>query len=394
MDMKIDKDIDQILRHALSPEEEPDIWLNAKIINGVKEKSNMSNRKHKISKFAFCVILILAIGTTVAFTAWNYLKPQEVAENILDKKLATAFEGEDAIVINESQTYGNINVNLLGIVSGRDLSDFIGREKQVLPNLTYVVVAIKNVDGTPIEEVDNFELGFGDKIFVSPLINGLDPAKYNYHTMNGYYTDFITDGVFYRIVGYDNAEVFLNRGIYISVNDGYKYEEDAYLYNESTGDITRNEEYKGVNALFTLPKDEDKVLTAKEERHKKLLIDRWKKNEPILEDISDPADAVAYNRQLEKDIVKMKKLIKEGKLTPYYEENVQVKDGYIYYDIDYEDDMGGTGGSILDSYAFEDGKIGLSEAVNFGSDDKTVNTVTFTKEKDGTVTIKAYSMER
>lgn len=392
--MKTDKDIDQILRHALSPIEEPDIWLNAKIINGIKEKPNMSNKKHKISKFAFCAILILAIGTTVAFTTWNYLKPQEVAENISDKKLAAAFESEDAIVINESQTYGNINVNLLGIVSGRDLSDFTGRNEQILPNLTYVVVAIKNVDGTPIEESTGYELGFGDKIFVSPLINGLDPEKYNYYTMNGSYTDIITDGVFYRIVGYDNAEVFLNQGIYISVNDGYKYDEDAYVYNENTGGITRNEEYKGVNALFTLPKDENKVLTAKEERHKKLLIDSWEKNEPILENISDPADAVADNSQLEKDIVKMKKLIKEGKLIPYYEENVQVKDGYIYYDIDDEEDMGGIGGSISDSYAFEDGKIGLSEAVNFGSDVKTVNMVTFTKEKDGTVTIKAYSMER
>ena len=86
--------------------------------------------------------------------------------------------------------------------------------------------------------------------FVSPLIQGCNPALVNVISMDGVYTEFIQDDVLYRLTECSNIEIFADRTVYLCVSDGDLYNEEAYNYDESTGEITRAEDYKGVNAHF------------------------------------------------------------------------------------------------------------------------------------------------
>lgn len=42
-------------------------------------------------------------------------------------------------------------------------------------------------------------------------------------------------------------------------NSGALYDQDAFLFDDSTGELTRNPDYPGVNALFALPVDKSKA---------------------------------------------------------------------------------------------------------------------------------------
>ena len=43
----MEKEFDELLRRALSPKDEPDFWLNQKILNRTKEPKTMIKRKKK-----------------------------------------------------------------------------------------------------------------------------------------------------------------------------------------------------------------------------------------------------------------------------------------------------------------------------------------------------------
>lgn len=254
-------DMDQILQQALSPETEPDCRLNRKILQRLEEAEMMRKQNKKripVAAFAACATLLL--GSMGVFAAWKYLTPAEVAEEFHDEGLSAAFYGEDAIEINETQEYGGYRITLLGIVSGKNLSHYIGEDYQgnIEDDRSYVVTAIENVDGTPRPMVSDEAYG-EDSFCVSPLIGGLSPWKYNVITLGGGYTEYIVDGIQYRITECDNVEIFADRGLYLSVNDGAFFENSAYYMDPVTGVITRNEEYDGVNALFRLPIDVNKA---------------------------------------------------------------------------------------------------------------------------------------
>lgn len=277
------RELDEILTHALTPMEEPDARLNQKILrqaekrgkendfsaavwrstgSGQKE-AGMKKEKRRIPAAAFAAALLLGMGSLTAFAAWNYLSPDKVASEAGDKGLAEALQSEDAVLIDETQSYGGYDVTLLGMVSGENLSEYHrfheeNGESRILSDRTYAVVAIANSDGTPMQE------GRGEEweepeIFTSPLIGGYRPAFYNLATMHGNYMQMYEEGILYRLVECDNVEVFADRDLYFCVCDGSFYNGDAYLYDKETGVISRNEEYDGLNALFALPIDETKA---------------------------------------------------------------------------------------------------------------------------------------
>ncbi len=254
-------DMDQILQQALSPDTEPDCRLNRQILQRLEEAEMMRKQnKKRIPAAAFVACATLILGSMGVFAAWKYLTPAEVAQEFRDEGLSAAFQGEDAIEINETQEYGEYRITLLGIVSGKNLSHYIGEDYQgnIEDNRSYVVTAIENADGTPRPMVS--DEAYGEDLFcVSPLIGGLSPWKYNVITMGGGYTEYIVDGIQYRITECDNVEIFADRGLYLSVNDGAFVENSAYHMDPVTGVITRNEEYDGVNALFRLPIDVNKA---------------------------------------------------------------------------------------------------------------------------------------
>lgn len=252
----MDKNIDKILRQALSPTAEPSDELNNKILLRAKENENMKLRKKRI--FIITAAAVIACAATAA-AAIRYLAPKEIAQSVSDNSLARAFESKDAVEVNETQEYGGYRVTFLGVISGSGLSDFTASADGVeLEDRTYAVTAIEKSDGTPMPSAsdDNYgEVSF----LVSPLIKGLNPVHFNAFTMNGGYTDIVKDGILYRLAECDNVEMFADRGAYLCVSTSMSYDINAYNYDEKTGDITRNNNYDGLNALFELPLDKSRA---------------------------------------------------------------------------------------------------------------------------------------
>lgn len=307
--MKNDKNLEQLLRQALSPDEEPDYWLNQKILRKAKEAEMMNKTyRKKMPAVVLTAAVVLSISSLTAVAAWKYLTPDKVAEEVKDQGLAAAFQGQDAISINESQEYGNYKITLLGVVSGKDLSQYVTSSDNVgdiQGDRTYVVTAIENIDGSPRPSTSDDSYG-EDPFFVSPLIKGQNPNFFNAVTMGGGYSEFVQDGIQYRITETDNVEIFADRTLYLSVNSGIFFDSGAYQFEEATGEITRNESYEGVNALFHLPLDEAKADKEKADAYIKQL-------EKELEGSEDESPGVQEGGETEED--EEESILKEGKVS-------------------------------------------------------------------------------
>lgn len=246
------RELDDILRQALAPEEEPDACLNRKLINQMREMENVpAKSKRRVSAAAVAICVLLA-GTVTAVAAQQYLSPAQVSEEMEDKKLTEVFQGEDAVSINETQVFDDYRITLLGMAAGEEISDtYWMQDDELVTDEMYLVVAIERTDGKEIRTNAANPRNF----YISPYIQGFDPIKYNRYTFGGICRGFIQDGVQYVLVEIRNISVFADREIYLGINTGSYLAQDAFLFDEETGKISRNEEYKWVNALFLLPID-------------------------------------------------------------------------------------------------------------------------------------------
>lgn len=257
----MDKKFDDALRHALTPDDEAGFWLNQKILNQIKEHGTMAGKKkRKLSAAAISAALALCASSLTVCAAWKYLSAFEVAENVRDIKLAEAFLSEQALTINETQSYGDYSVTLLSILSGEMLSEYphYNENGSIAADRTYAVVAIENTNGAPVPDTSEDDYGKLE-FFASPLIGDYDPAFYHIAGMSGNYTDITEDGILYRLLECDNVEIFADHNLYLCVSEGTFYDTEAYYYDKLTGKISRNEEYGGLNALFDLPMDISKA---------------------------------------------------------------------------------------------------------------------------------------
>lgn len=257
-----EKRMAKIVRQALILTEEPDARLNQMILNRAEERkllaqnARVRNRKRSFAA-ALTAAAVLCMCSITAYGAWRYLTPGELAEHMGDGVLADAFLSEGALRINEVQSYGGYDVTLMGIVSGEGASEFqYFSDGELLADRSYVAVAIVRSDGTPISDS---HLEF----FVSPLIGGYSPVAYNAVTMHGGYGEAVVDGVLYRLVQCDNVEWFADHDLYLCVSDSTFYRAEAYNYDKVTGEISRNETYAGLNALFELPIDASRADSEK-----------------------------------------------------------------------------------------------------------------------------------
>lgn len=146
--------LDHILKQALTPDQKPDLLLNQKILNQIKEKDQMKIRKRKwVPGIVFSLVLILAAGTGVAYAAYKLLNPGEAAERVGDERLARAFSEEGAMEINETQHFENFDVTLLGIASGENVAEHVTEKNgDILSDRSYIVTAITRTDGNPMPE--------------------------------------------------------------------------------------------------------------------------------------------------------------------------------------------------------------------------------------------------
>ena len=284
--MKQNKNLDQILQQALSPDEDMNEYLNQRILSKIRENEDMNRKPRRIPAAAMVAALTLFIGSATAVAAWQYLTPDKVAEVMEDEGLKKAFQSKDAIAINESQTCGDYKITLLGMVSGKDLSSYVVNAEgegntEIKEDKTYIVTAIEKVNNTAetvVQEESYMNLT------ASPLVKGFKPWQFNIYTMGGGSTAISENGIEYRITESDNIEIFADRGLYLAVTDGVPSVE-AYQYDENTGEIARNESYQGVNALFHLPIDESKADREAADKYLKELENAENSSDDVAEDM-------------------------------------------------------------------------------------------------------------
>lgn len=248
--------VDLLLRNALNCSETPEPELIQKVkkqnIKGdIILKKSTIKRSFRTVTAAAMVFVILA---TTAFAAWYFLKPSDVANQFGDKSLSAAFDGPNAININQSISSGDYTFTLLGIVSGKDITDnpTYNSNGDIMSERTYTVVAIQKKDGTPMPSVPDAEYE-NLPFYVSPYIKGLKPWHVNAHTMNGGYVESVVDGVMYRMIECDNVTMFADRGLYLGINSGRSFDKDAFYYDENTGVLTANSDFNGASVVFDLP---------------------------------------------------------------------------------------------------------------------------------------------
>ena len=222
-----------------------------------KTKNKMKQEEPIMIKRSFstaaAVVMAVLLFTTTAFAAWYFLKPSEVADKLENPALSAAFNSGNAININESATSGDYTFTLLAIVSGKDISDqpYISND-EVSSDRSYVVTAIQRTDGTPMPSFQ--EEGF-TPFYVSPYIKGQKPWHVNAHTLGGGASEILADGVVYHLVEFENITIFADRGVYIGIIEGRTPNNQAFLVDEQTGEISVNPDYDGISILFSLPID-------------------------------------------------------------------------------------------------------------------------------------------
>ena len=205
--------MDLLLKQALAPMEVPEKKLNDQVLRRVKERQDMKQEqvryKRRIPAAALVTVCILILCSSTAFAVYKYLTPAEVVTEINDNALQKAFLSEDAILVNETQESGGYKITLMGSVAGRNISDFLMKngKGEVLEDRIYTFITIERADGTPMPDTSSDE--YGDAcFFASHYIRGLDPRVYSMMSMNGGYTEFVNNGIRYRILNMDNIEVF------------------------------------------------------------------------------------------------------------------------------------------------------------------------------------------
>lgn len=221
-----------------------------------KKRSYKPTRK--IAAAAACIVFLL--GSSTAYAAYHYLNPSQIADEVSENgALSKAFAGEDAIVVNETQSSNGYDITLLGLVSGEKLELCVPDEtkKEVSEKHTYAAVAISKTDGTKMDN-RNF--------CVSPLICGEAFSDVNAATLDVGLTWFEKDGVIYELIECDNLEIFADRGVYLSVVDNFGNETAAFQMDEASGDYYKVEDYAGTSALFKLSLDEKKADTVAAEK--------------------------------------------------------------------------------------------------------------------------------
>lgn len=384
--------MDELLETALTPMDEPENTLNSLILAKAKERDIMTNRRnhyrHKISVAACVGACILGMGSITAVAAYHLLSPKEVAVELNDNKLEQAFQGDSAILVNETKESGEYKITLLGSVAGKNISDYFTRnENNVLEdNKIYTVVAIEHADGTPMPDTSSEDYG-KETFFVSHYIQGLNPNQYSIMSMGGGYQEFVKDGIQYRLLEMDNIEMFADREIYVGVSSGIFYDNNAYVYEESTGKMFQNENYEGVNALFILPVDKNKADSKAAEAYLESLKESSDTGEMPEEFAESCQDVEAFMENLTVDNI--------DELAVPVESTRQVcvvnEDGCIHYA--YELEKGSGEGDIDVSELFQDGKIGMSNCFGYSYSEDGLRGLmidTFTLNEDGTVTYVVY----
>lgn len=217
-------------------------------------------KKNRTVKGILCVAAVITalLGTTV-FAAYHLMTASEIAEMADYGELADILSENDTSFDIAPQKCGDYTVELLGITTGKNLSNFtedIGDDDR-----TYIVGSISRTDGKPLLDYPG--------LMLTPLISGYNPWEVNIFTLGARKCEFITDDdmVNYFVYECDSLEMFADHTVYIAVygnmsedsnSAGFAPSPDIFAIDED-GSIRFAESYKGVGALFTIPLDKSKA---------------------------------------------------------------------------------------------------------------------------------------
>lgn len=369
--------VEELIQIALTSKEEPAEELNRKILSRWKEKSEMKGFAKGRMTAVVTAVCVLLMTVTVGAAA-RYLTAEQVAERGGNTEIAAAFRGEDAIEINETREAGDYRFTLMGMASGKALT-----QSNVLENIPelsgiYAAIAIERLDGRPIDEEEYSNMTF----FISPLIQGLMPWQYNIASMNGGYSEEVVDGILYRLISCDDVIKFADRKLYLCISNTIFYETAAFDYNEVTGEIKENENYKGVHVLFDLPVDASKADPAAAEEYLKVLEDSWNyEEEKSEEDIKREESMQALYDLLSQG--KEQEVLEDFVLMEEVTKTVHEEDGSFAYQFD---DGQASHAILFDRSTFQNGK----DYSVMESEDGSCYIILLTENSDQTVTIKAY----
>lgn len=234
-----------------------------------KERKPMKKMNLKAVLLAAAVVAAMSVTAYAAIT----LAPRDVAQRAGNEALAAAFEGEDAITVNETKTVGDYNVTLMGLVSGTGLSRVESLPDSVDQDKTYAVLAYARTDGADITED-------APDLTVSPLVEGYAPWRLNAWTLGGGVSSFAQEGVLYYLFECDNVEPFADRTVYLAVYPGTHIPPSAE--NFAISDEGHISVVAGADvAMFVLPLDEGK---ADPEKVAEMGFDTW---EPLEMDTTE-----------------------------------------------------------------------------------------------------------
>lgn len=214
-----------------------------------KECSNMTIRKTK--KMAVLIAACVALLAVSVSAAVMWLTPAQVAEEHNQPLLAEAFNGPDAIELNETEESGDFSITLLGLVSGRNLDTL---NPDLEKDHTYSVLALRRLDGKPLTN-ENHSL---TQYTMTPLVAGTSPAAVNNWTLDAGVTGMDKDGVYYYLLDTASLEMFADRTVYMAFYEGFSPSNTIFTVADD-GSISFADDFTGVHALFTLPLDPSKA---------------------------------------------------------------------------------------------------------------------------------------
>jgi len=376
-----DADWDRLLRQSLASEAEPNEELNASLVRQLKERNEMKPKYKKRLSVGLLAAVLLVVLSVSAYAANQLFSAKQVAERLGDRMLAEAFESKDAVQINQSKASGDYRFTLHGLVSGAGLSEFSPSSEELSLDRMYAVVSIARQDGKPMPNTADDEYGL-DPFFVSPLIKGQKPWQVNIFTMNGGYGETVVDGVTYRMIECDQVEIFADRGVYLAIASGTAFfSNNAFGYDEGTGEIYAKEDYSGASLLFDLPLDAAKANPAQAEAYLDALLNPSPApdsgdNERSDDTVEDKGIALIQNVQ-----AKMRAGESIGETIPEsIQETTAADSGKIKYSYD------GWNVTISPDEYFTEGQVGFSEQFSIGGKDDVYRALLFHKDENGVIT--------
>lgn len=355
LDKKTDK-MDDLLKSCLHIEQEPDEALHQKVMQNWKEKTGMKKRNYY--KAAAAAAAVVLASTITVGAAMRFFTPKEAASELSGVEVAELFESDDAVYINETQEGKQYNYTLLGITEGVNILQLDTEGERLDKDAFYAVVAVSNKDGSDLFLNDFWDSENGH--FISPLIQGLEPWRYNIASMNGGYSEMEKNGVVYRMINCDKIGYFADRNLYLCISDTNFYETDAYDYDEQSGLITRNEDYEGTNLLFDLPIKSDRANAKLAEEYLKELEKEWNsdteeeiENDTGIENPGALADYTLYSETLDQAPETLKDVLPEAGMAVTDTQTVSKKEDGFCFEQTLED--GGYNHIVFYKDSFKDG---------------------------------------